>query len=392
MRPDRFGKSRNHEFTESPGREREHPFESAALVRSIVASVTLTGFFGFRDTSGSTIGERGYEENGVPVTWGNPGAYTHNLSREAKIYRRASIADSNAIIGDRTVEWEFEKVVFGGGGGPIRASETVTGSVYVYDIPFPEPGHDKDIAHVAGGALAQYQQTETTRNIRTVPAQDPDAERRFGISSTTTVSKPIEFAPWEALLRHHLNLASEFPAAYNLFLKAGKEEPDEVPNDFGDYELVTPGQGAADHASLAVSQLYGFTPYPSAYAGTTTPPLVHIVSGSMRITMVKVLFGTRPTDLPPFLTRVEWLVGNNGGGVYEISCSRSQPVDEILHPPTVEEIGSDRIRMEFSFPIGSGNLFKSDAIIFRKFAFPGSAIPGPAVVGNLVPTCAPTFV
>lgn len=365
MRPDRFGKSHNHEFMESLGRERDHPYGSSLLARSVVASVDLTGFFGF-EASNPT------DPNGFPGTAGNITAYLANLSFEPRLFRMARLSDSNPIIGGRTLEWEFDQVVFAP--DPISAEERAISGSYT-----PE-----GVASVTGAPLAQYDQTPTARNIRAIPGSGD-----FHVDATTVVSKPIDFAPWERLLRHHIGLVGDFPGAYQLRRRAGisdKDNPAEA--DFENYELGPGFGGSVDHSSLGVSQTYGFLPFPAAYSGSGSPALSHVVSGAMRITLVKVLLGTGPMSLPPLLTRAEWLVGNQVSSSpsfsYEIACDLARPAIEVLEPPGPEEIGESRIKMRYEF---NGASFKSDSIIYRKFAFPGSAMPGAGVVGPLQPSC-----
>jgi hypothetical protein len=112
--------------------------------------------------------------------------------------------------------------------------------------------------------------------------------------------------------------------------------------------------------------------------------LFSVISSLFQITMTKVLIRTINLQTgEPYQNIAYWTMGQSNvagpGGfsvAYEISCSRGRP-SEVLMPPVVDE-------SLIGFNLQGSN-------IFRTYAFPISPQPPVSEVGNLIPSCAPSW-
>jgi hypothetical protein len=354
MRPDRFGQSRAGEFIESQGREREHAFVGPVM-STASCIVDIGGFLGFEPYTNP------FTNPPFPDGLGTIEAYGH-WSPLPRLYRKINARESysalwtgNAV--ERESVWEFTGVSVRPG-TPATVSQQLIG---------PDP------PAFAGGSLYLATQTDTSRTIQ-MPGGD--------IVGNQVVSKVINYGPWVEMLKRKFALINEFPSRHRLQLKAGFVQADEKENptveDDENYEMVpTTGGGATSFSafqmsrSATVDNLSGLTPGPADIR-------VNVVWGGLRIEMYKVLIGTIGPGGVPYTSFKDWVVGVAIPlDAYEISCGVSPPT-EVLEAPDVD---------------GSLIGFQTRAaIFFRRFAFPPSPQPGTALVGNLVPSCAPFWV
>ena len=329
MRPDRFGKSPNHEFWESRGREREHAFETLIVFPNARAAMTLQGFCGWAPDSLS---------------------FPESIDPSAVVWRRAVITETSTLVnnaGTRSFTFEFQSPIGLRNDPDFNYPRLIDSSG-----SFTNAQRDNIISQIRGGGNTY------ARTSRQIVATDSIGRTIF--TQTVELSGETHWADWDPILRDKFRALTDF--GRNWFL-----QPD--PNSSGEYVLVDIGPIApgADYSSAAVTKDDG------TFIIVPSPPLIFDLRfGGMGDALTKVLL---PSVVNQFS---EWVVRkpDSAPPPSELSCGLQGGV-EVLDPPIVGEA-----QLEFGLSRNFG---------FYRFAFPISARPPVSLVGNLIPTCDPTF-
>lgn len=360
MRPDRFGQSRNREFSESPGRERDHPFEGGNTGYTGIRVIMLMEAF--------SVGSQDF-----------PGPAPTSTFSSWKMYRSCSMGDNvrfNNRFYDRDVGMTYSGFINNGLIGPYPVPDS--------RIDFQKNKWSETIGPGGLSGLGNVIRTQTTQSL--VVAD--------GIACNRQLSNEIDLGAWIRFAKKFLDQVNEFPSVngrvtdWVLMPRYGFNPPIDPPDgevsltpgtvaipqtgqsvatlEWGDYMLVTPFTSTASTTGYSLFTVdpshggnnQGSWPFTAPdYSGQV---FLNIPIASFRIEMIKVLMHLE--DMPATVARRTIERANTS---FEIIESISSVPTEVLDSP-VEPLS----RLDDRWPKESENLVER-----RMYQLPGSPNP-----------------